>query len=188
MNHVIFQIVFSNESRLQSHAGVAELADAYGSGPYGGNPMKVQVLSPAPSITNRPLMRPVFIYRHLNGTASEKQLRLCPITHIFGYTHLPELPPLRHGRRPLEAVFRVIHTPLRHLSRTKPPMHPAADTSSILRRLSRANGEHRHVRIYPAGSTARFARPPSMKRIFSVQCPVCEKEARPALHPKESKV
>lgn len=30
------------------HAGVAELADAYGSGPYGGNPMKVQVLSPAP--------------------------------------------------------------------------------------------------------------------------------------------
>ncbi|WP_419528326.1 hypothetical protein, partial [Akkermansia sp.] len=26
----------------------AELADAYGSGPYGGNPMKVQVLSPAP--------------------------------------------------------------------------------------------------------------------------------------------
>ena len=30
------------------HAGVAELADAYGSGPYGGNPVKVQVLSPAP--------------------------------------------------------------------------------------------------------------------------------------------
>ena len=29
-------------------AGVAELADAYGSGPYGGNPVKVQVLSPAP--------------------------------------------------------------------------------------------------------------------------------------------
>ena len=27
---------------------MAELADAYGSGPYGGNPMKVQVLSPAP--------------------------------------------------------------------------------------------------------------------------------------------
>ncbi len=32
----------------QCDAGVAELADAYGSGPYGGNPMKVQVLSPAP--------------------------------------------------------------------------------------------------------------------------------------------
>jgi hypothetical protein len=30
------------------YAGVAELADAYGSGPYGGNSMKVQVLSPAP--------------------------------------------------------------------------------------------------------------------------------------------
>ena len=29
-------------------AGVAELADAYGSGPYGLRPMKVQVLSPAP--------------------------------------------------------------------------------------------------------------------------------------------
>ena len=27
---------------------MAELADAYGSGPYGGNPMEVQVLSPAP--------------------------------------------------------------------------------------------------------------------------------------------
>ena len=33
-------------------AGVAELADAYGSGPYGGNPMEVQVLSPAPFETN----------------------------------------------------------------------------------------------------------------------------------------
>ena len=37
-----------------SYAGVAELADAYGSGPYGGNPVKVQVLSPAPR-TLRPL-------------------------------------------------------------------------------------------------------------------------------------
>ena len=33
---------------IRIHAGVAELADAYGSGPYGGNPVKVQVLSPAP--------------------------------------------------------------------------------------------------------------------------------------------
>ena len=33
-----------------AHAGVAELADAYGSGPYGGDPVKVQVLSPAPLI------------------------------------------------------------------------------------------------------------------------------------------
>ncbi len=30
---------------IGNHAGVAELADAYGSGPYGGNPVKVQVLS-----------------------------------------------------------------------------------------------------------------------------------------------
>ena len=35
---------------FKTYAGVAELADAYGSGPYGGNPVKVQVLSPAPSI------------------------------------------------------------------------------------------------------------------------------------------
>lgn len=35
---------------IGNHAGVAELADAYGSGPYGGNPVKVQVLSPAPLI------------------------------------------------------------------------------------------------------------------------------------------
>ena len=33
---------------LTKHAGVAELADAYGSGPYESNLMKVQVLSPAP--------------------------------------------------------------------------------------------------------------------------------------------
>ena len=33
---------------FKAYAGVAELADAYGSGPYGGNPVKVQVLSPAP--------------------------------------------------------------------------------------------------------------------------------------------
>ena len=30
-------------------AGMAELADAYGSGPYGGNSMEVQVLLPAPT-------------------------------------------------------------------------------------------------------------------------------------------
>ena len=34
--------------RVCSHAGVAELADAYGSGPYESNLMKVQLLSPAP--------------------------------------------------------------------------------------------------------------------------------------------
>ena len=33
---------------ISQHAGVAELADAYGSGPYESNLMKVQVLSPAP--------------------------------------------------------------------------------------------------------------------------------------------
>ena len=32
-------------------AGMAELADAYGSGPYGGNSMEVQVLLPAPNKT-----------------------------------------------------------------------------------------------------------------------------------------
>ncbi len=37
---------------MSTYAGVAELADAYGSGPYGGNPVKVQVLSPAPLITS----------------------------------------------------------------------------------------------------------------------------------------
>lgn len=36
------------EAKIHACAGVAELADAYGSGPYGGNPVKVQVLSPAP--------------------------------------------------------------------------------------------------------------------------------------------
>ena len=34
--------------RVCSHAGVAELADAYGSGPYESNLMKVQLFSPAP--------------------------------------------------------------------------------------------------------------------------------------------
>ncbi len=38
--------------RSSSCAGVAELADAYGSDPYGGYPMKVQVLSPAPKSRN----------------------------------------------------------------------------------------------------------------------------------------
>ena len=41
---------------IGNHAGVAELADAYGSGPYGGNPVKVQVLSPAPLIERAPAM------------------------------------------------------------------------------------------------------------------------------------
>ena len=30
------------------YAGMAELADAYGSGPYGGDSVEVQVLLPAP--------------------------------------------------------------------------------------------------------------------------------------------
>ena len=34
--------------KIEQHAGVAELADAYGSGPYELRLMKVQVLSPAP--------------------------------------------------------------------------------------------------------------------------------------------
>ena len=33
-------------------AGMAELADAYGSGPYGGDSVQVQVLFPAPNSTN----------------------------------------------------------------------------------------------------------------------------------------
>ena len=41
-------------------AGVAELADAYGSGPYGGNPMEVQVLSPAPFEIERPASAGLF--------------------------------------------------------------------------------------------------------------------------------
>ena len=42
----------SGRGRIRkASAGVAELADAYGSGPYGGNPMKVQVLSPAPLVS-----------------------------------------------------------------------------------------------------------------------------------------
>ena len=41
-------------------AGVAELADAYGSGPYGGNPMEVQVLSPAPFEIERPATAGLF--------------------------------------------------------------------------------------------------------------------------------
>ncbi len=40
--------IFNRFGRSTICAGVAELADAYGSGPYGGNPMEVQVLSPAP--------------------------------------------------------------------------------------------------------------------------------------------
>ena len=38
---------FENIS-FNQNAGMAELADAYGSGPYGGNSMEVQVLLPAP--------------------------------------------------------------------------------------------------------------------------------------------
>ena len=39
---------------------MAELADAYGSGPYGGNPMEVQVLSPAPFEIERPASAGLF--------------------------------------------------------------------------------------------------------------------------------
>ena len=38
-----------NESLAFTFAGMAELADAYGSGPYEGNFMQVQVLLPAPT-------------------------------------------------------------------------------------------------------------------------------------------
>ena len=41
-------------SRMQAHAGVAELADAYGSGPYESNLMGVQVPSPAPANITAP--------------------------------------------------------------------------------------------------------------------------------------
>ena len=57
-------------------AGVAELADAYGSGPYGGNPMKVQVLSPAPLNERAPSNGGFFVMAHrgdLNLRRSERQ-------------------------------------------------------------------------------------------------------------------
>ena len=55
---VLLQIASDEAQRI---AGVAELADAYGSGPYGGNPMEVQVLSPAPlRIETR--LRPGFLF------------------------------------------------------------------------------------------------------------------------------
>ena len=53
------------------NAGVAELADAYGSGPYGGNPMKVQVLSPAPR-TRQPPFRAAFSLLEGNGYEQER--------------------------------------------------------------------------------------------------------------------
>ena len=37
---------------MREFAGMAELADAYGSGPYESNFMQVQVLLPAPNSTN----------------------------------------------------------------------------------------------------------------------------------------
>ena len=61
-SYIIFNR-FRQENRLQSHAGVAELADAYGSGPYGGNPVKVQVLSPAPYECKPGICR-VFCFQH----------------------------------------------------------------------------------------------------------------------------
>lgn len=44
------------------HAGVAELADAYASGAYGSNLVKVQVLSPAPYVTKTSGQPEVFYY------------------------------------------------------------------------------------------------------------------------------
>ena len=41
---------------------MAELADAYGSGPYGLRPMKVQVLSPAPLDHRRPAGKPAGLF------------------------------------------------------------------------------------------------------------------------------
>ena len=55
-NEKKFLPVLASFTIIGNHAGVAELADAYGSGPYGGNPVKVQVLSPAPLIERAPAM------------------------------------------------------------------------------------------------------------------------------------
>lgn len=46
-------ISLPNWSKISTHAGVAELADAYASGAYEGSLVKVQVLSPAPRFTKR---------------------------------------------------------------------------------------------------------------------------------------
>ena len=59
-------------------AGVAELADAYGSGPYGGNPMEVQVLSPAPFKIERPASAGLFAY---GDNCSD--LPFVPQTYLF---------------------------------------------------------------------------------------------------------
>ena len=57
---------------------MAELADAYGSGPYGGNPMEVQVLSPAPFKIERPASAGLFAY---GDNCSD--LPFVPQTYLF---------------------------------------------------------------------------------------------------------
>ena len=56
-----------------TNAGMAELADAYGSGPYGGNPMKVQVLSPAPLIERAPSNGSFFVMGPPQGLEPAKE-------------------------------------------------------------------------------------------------------------------
>ena len=52
---------------------MAELADAYGSGPYGGNPMKVQVLSPAPLNERAPSNGSFFVMGPSRGLEPAKE-------------------------------------------------------------------------------------------------------------------
>lgn len=55
-------ISLPNWSKISTHAGVAELADAYASGAYEGSLVKVQVLSPAPSEPTHKIVRKLSNY------------------------------------------------------------------------------------------------------------------------------
>ena len=79
------------KNRVEQNAGMAELADAYGSGPYESNFMQVQVLLPAPNGTN-PNLVPIgegfgfvllFGYPNFNLNACDTDILCCTFPKRF---------------------------------------------------------------------------------------------------------
>ena len=151
---------------------MAELADAYGSGPYGGNPMEVQVLSPAPFETNA-LFGGRFTFRHLHSAerVNEKDGLCLPIASTTSPMRPTPMPPMqrRGGTTGLWPSGCRRWTGWKYLptcttwpaatNRASTPCRRQASSSAPITRGKRTGGRPRPRPIWSASASPRCWRP-----------------------------
>ena len=117
--------------RKQRYAGVAELADAHGSGPCGGYPMKVQVLSPAPFTCRRAPRRELFSFEGYPSIVPGLSFKKCTMDDY--------LPSVIHEQMKL-TLGQTIPAPYSSSTPSSRLLLPSATTNSLSASSSAGSG------------------------------------------------